>query len=360
MILPPRLGRKRVAPAIALALAILIPGATGAAGLQNLAPASDQQPVHPVFAFHSGFWINLHHVLYGQARIRAQRSTSGGGGADVADREEAAALLRRGDQHSADWNAAVDYYARDLAGRDLQLDHSLVAINDRLAEMEGCSDLNGSSTPTCASGLRPELIAVLERAAPVYRAHGWEEDDRANRDWIAGVAPLVRQVGGLLSEQLAGVYHSQWPREPIRVDVTSYAGLLGAYTSLDPLHITMSSTDPRNQGASGFELLFHESSHELAGAVFDGIARECRARNMPIPRDLWHAVLFYTTGEVVKRTFENAGAPGAPAYTPYAFRYGLFSRGWHSYEQPIVRYWQPYLDGKVDFDRALARLVAGL
>lgn len=142
------------------------------------------------------------------------------------------------------------------------------------------------------------------------------------------------------------------------MDVVSYAGPFGGSTTLDPVHITISSTDARNQGMAGFEILFHEASHALAGAVFAGIAKECRARDMPIPRDLWHALLFYTTGQMVKRLIEQRGA--ASSYTPYAYRYGLYDRGWQDYQRALERYWQPYLDGKVSFDRALSELVEGV
>ena len=138
-------------------------------------------------------------------------------------------------------------------------------INNRLSDMEACPDLEGKSSPTCKSGLRPELIEALERAAPVYRAHWWPEQDRANREWIAQVAPMVQQMGVELSGQLADVYQRPWPASRLRVDVVWYGGPYGAYTTLNPTHVTISSHDARNQGIYGFEVLFHESSHALAG-----------------------------------------------------------------------------------------------
>jgi hypothetical protein len=114
---------------------------------------------------------------------------------------------------------------------------------------------------------------------------------------------------------------------------------------------------------AALEMLFHEASHGIAGGVRDAIARECRARNKPIPRDLWHALLFYTTGDVVRRAVklpETGDGKGGAVYRPYAQRHGLYSRGWQNFERLLERYWQPYLDGKVEFDRAVIRLVAAL
>ena len=119
------------------------------------------------------------------------------------------------------------------------------------------------------------------------------------------------------------------------MDVVWYGGPFGAYTSLNPVHVTISSHDARNQGMYGFEVLFHESSHALAGSVNEAIAREFRERDKPIPRDLWHALVFYTTGELVRRdlaygtiTMTSPRGTGSPTYQPYAARFGLYSGSW--------------------------------
>ncbi len=312
-----------------------------------------EKPQVPAFEFHSGFWVNLHHFLYQQARAHetpgeARAGTPISTGTLSAEEQRA-------------WSAGLDYYLGGFAERDLLFNGDMVLINNRLAEMEPCADLSGRSSPTCASGLRPELIAALESAASVYRAHWWPEHDRANRAWIAAVTPLLHQYGVKLSQQLAEVYESSWPTGALRVDVVHYGGPFGAYTTLEPVHLTISSADPENQGLVALEILFHEASHTLAEAVRDAIARECRQRGKPIPRDLWHALLFYTTGEIVKRTLKPpAGAAPGEEYKPYALRYGLYARGWTNYERALERYWQPYLDGKAEFGTAVARLVSGL
>lgn len=316
-------------------------------------PLEASQGLLPVFEFHSGFWINLHHFLYEQARLRHRRP--------AAEAPVSPDTLTREEQRA--WAAALDFYAGDLSQRDLLLNSDMVNINNRLAEMEACADLSGRSSRECASGLRQEHIAALERAAPVYRARWWPGHDQSNRAWIASVGPMVRQFGAELAQQLAATYHAEWPAGRLQVDVVFYGGPFGAYTSLDPAHLTISSFDPRNQGYAALEVLFHEASHTLAGAVRDAIVRECRARSKPIPRDLWHALLFYTTGEIVKRALnvpDSSAEPNPGNYTPYAYRYGLYARGWNHYQRALERYWQPYLDGKADFDAAVARVVSAL
>src|SRR5260370_15669856 len=159
------------------------------------------------------------------------------------------------------------------------------------------------------------------------------------------------------------------------MDVSAVANAAGAYTTLDPLRVTIASTDPRNQGPAALEVLFHEASHGIATPVEQTIARECRQRDKPIPRDLWHALIFYTTGEVIKPLMDtqgeasedfaapNGAKPGGAssnrtlnasddnspytAFAPNAIRASLHQRGWQHYVEILTRDWQPYLESRV-------------
>jgi hypothetical protein len=340
--------------------------------LAPMQQTSGQESPLPVFEFHSGFWVNLHHFLYLQARLSEGNSSSMNNGRGQASPDEAlASLIDFPEKEIQAWHDAVAFYAKDLARRDLLLNGDMQNINDRLADMETCPDLAGKTSPSCNSGLSPELIQALERAAPVFRLHWWPEQDRANREWIAQVSPLVRRLGVELSGQLADVYQQTWPPNRLRVDVVWYGGGYGAYTSLAPTHVTISSHDARNRGLYGFEVLFHESSHALAGSVSSAIAREFRQRDKPIPRELWHALLFYTTGELVRRDVLYGSAPtlnqqdnqsdnSSPGYQTYATRFGLYSGSWARFRGMLDLYWLPYLDGSISFDTAIARLAAAM
>jgi hypothetical protein len=310
----------------------------------------------PVFELHSGFWMNLHHTLYQQAR--QQRDQQSG-----APKTIPASRLSDAEQRA--WDAAVAYYVANYSGKDLLFSTEMILLKNQLGDFEDCDELSGASKKTCDAGLPPKITQVLDSAAPVYRAHWWLEQDRANRKWIAAVSPLVRNRGLELAQRLAEVYQTKWPTEKIRVDVSPYANSAGAYTTLDPLRVTISSTDPRNQGNAALEVLFHEASHGIAEPVQAAIVRECRQRDKPIPRDLWHALIFYTTGEVIRPVMTSptpdasGDAPGAE-YTPYAVREGLYTRGWDAYLKLLTTFWQPYLEGKSTFDDAIARMVSAL
>jgi len=337
----------------------------GQVATQTTAPVG---PPLPVFEMHSGFWSNLHHFLYLQSRLLKSGSPATRAGRGEAQPDELpVSLIGFPEAEIRAWQDAVAFYSKDLGKRDLQLNGDMEIISNQLSLMETCPDLEGKTTPYCKSGLRPDLVEALERAAPVFRAHWWEQQDHANREWISQVAPLIQKMGVELSGQLADVYQRPWPSQRIRVDVVWYAGPFGAYTFLDPMHITISSHDPRNRGVYGFEVLFHEASHEVAGSVTSAIAHDFRERDKPIPRDFWHALLFYTTGEVVRRdieygsmTFTNEQKNGASEYLPYAARYGLYSGSWEHFRALLDLYWLPYLDGRVSFETAMNRMAADM
>jgi hypothetical protein len=302
-----RYRRCRLLAAALLLAGLAIRGAAPAAA-QDVGPEVPSPP--PAFEFHSGFWVNLHVFLYAQSRIAANDDAQAEQAAFGAQAAAPAPALSPAERQT--WNAAVAYYASDLGQRDLTTSLDFARIADRLGELETCTDLSGRSAQACTSGLRPELIRVLESAAPIYRAHWWPQHDRANRAWIAQAAPPVLQMGADLADRLTAIYQEPWPSGRLRVDVVSYAGSEGAYTTLDPPHLMIASQDPRNQGLYGFEVLFHQASEVLAGGVLKQIDDLCRQRDLLIPRDLGSALLYYTTGYAVQHELAQRRPQDAP------------------------------------------------
>jgi len=346
-----------------------------------VAPSSLAQEVEsiygplPVFEFHSGFWVNLHHFLYHEARARLAARDASTTKASAPTLKAPGPTLTPAEQKT--WDQVIAYYLANYAQKDLLINIDLILLKNQLGDFEDCNELTGHKKPTCDAGLPGNVGPMLEAAAPIYRAHWWADHDRANRRWVARVAPLVREQGVGLSERLADIYQTHWPEEKIRVEVCAYANAAGAYTTLDPLRVTIASTDPRNQGVEALEVLFHEASHDIAQPVEAAIRRECKQRDKPIPRDLWHALIIYTTGEVLRPVVaenpppqQGAGdappqKPAAssppkpnPGQVPYALRDILSQRGWEQYHLLLTLYWQPYLDGKVNFDDAIAHLIS--
>jgi hypothetical protein len=312
----------------------------------------------PVFEFHSGFWVNLHHFLYLQGRMQRERGENALDQAQIVSLSKLASMDGMSADQRRAWNDAVQTYAGSWSSRDLLLNNQMVLINDRLAELEDCPDLAGRAATECTSGIVPQLVMALDKAAPIYRQRWWPEQDRLNREWIAAMTPRLRSLGASLSGALAEIYQSRWPAR-IHVDVVYYAGPQGAYTSLAPVHLVIATSDNRNRNMTGFETLVYEASHTLAGGVEDAIERECRRLQKPIPRDLWHALLLYTTEKRIARLGPGMvlSADAASKSQSSGSITGLEDRGWGNYKLLLERYWQPYLDGRIELDTAVAHLV---
>lgn len=302
----------------------------------------------PLFDFHSSFWVNLHQVLLHEAKLRVGRPDRG---LQSAPPLSAGGMSR---QEEADWNAAVSFYVAHFGTRQQfgpSGDDELIEINDDLvAQPDNGARLN-------PAGLPPGVAAVLQSAAVIYRKYWWPAHEESNERWIALQKGRVRDLGPRLASAMTKDLRQQWPAAPIRVDVCYDVVALGhALTTLRPPHITFSSSDPSNQGLSGFELLFHESSHTYADTLTNALAAEGRTQHKDVA-DLWHATLFYTSGAELRRVLPS---PEQAGFTPYAYRYGVYRGRWSKYRRLLEADWQPYLDGKVDFTSAIHSMVAGL
>jgi len=271
------------------------------------------------FVFHSGLWINLHQFLIEQA-MKTSVPPSG----------------------SQEWDAAVGYYRAEVVKLD-PLGKESARVSLLLSQQK-------SPTALDSTGLPVALAKVLNSAADLYRKRWWPVHDRANRGWVSQLTPQLEKYSDALKQRLLAVYATPWPSGPIRIDVVEYANSTGAYTTLDPIHTTVSSMAQANQGEAGLEIILHETSHALIGKIRTALSDEVRARNRLLTRhDFWHAILFYTTGEIVRRSLDG--------YIPYAVRHGLYERSWPGVAEVLDANWKPYLDGRIDFETAIRRLV---
>ena len=303
----------------------------------------DAAKAQALFDFHSDAWVNLHHVLYEEAlRRHPQR--------DGSPSQSLLPPTQLTPDELAAWATAVSYYDKEfiVAERDLLFDDGLRQIEIALTQPSGESQLSAQ--------VPQALRAALQSAAPVYTKHWWPMHDASNRQVVASLTPSLQKYGARLQSDLAGVYRSAWPRARMRVDVVYYANWAGAYSFVTPAQIALASMpDDRSAGWRKLELLFHEASHALVGQLDADIAAAAQ-RQGRAPEQLWHATLFFTTGEIVRRTLEKDGIAD---YVPYAYYNGLFAADgdWSSYARALEKHWAPYLSGNAGYEPALNALV---
>ena len=289
--------------------------------------------------FHSGFWVNLHHVLYASAWAR--RPDTGNRrligplpsplSADLSEDERQA------------WDAAVRYYDRELADRDLRGGRDMTFIKRALA----AEDLS-------APAIGPELRSMLEGAAPIYRRYHWPGHDRANQEWIQTTARLLRSIERDIVQMHERVYGRSWFASPVRVDIV-WVGR--AYTTLNPVtHATVSPAEGGGvTGWTGLEMVLHEVSHELILPTESALA-DALGNQRDEHGGLWHVVQFYLTGSGLRHVLAGRGID----YSPYLYSTGLFDRAWSNYRKAVEENWEPVVRGSLTRAEAIERTVAAL
>jgi len=282
----------------------------------------------------SNFWVNLHQALFDEAQSGKHFEAQG-----------------MSEFETKLWRDSVNTYRVRFYDRSPIFDDELVRINDALS----------AATDLPPEGFAEPVTKALLSAAPVYRKYRWTTDDRSNKFWISIAGAMIRDAGDDLARDHSRVYGVPFPTR-VRVDVSATAGTYGAYTSDGGsfVHTTISSRDPRYQGYAALEMLLHEASHAIAGAATGAIGSEIAAvgRNsnpklLP-PRELWHAVLYYTSGELTRRALVERGIDD---YTPYVYKQQMFDRAFFGLREPIETFWLPYLDGRMQREAAITAIV---
>jgi hypothetical protein len=278
----------------------------------------------------SNAWVNLHQRLIHEARFNTAPPASLAGDD----------LLK--------WKQAVEAYKVFLGKRNPILDEELVRMN---------AALSATSASKLPASIPAAAAKALESAMPLYRSSQWEEDDRANRFWMAVAEPLLASLGEELAEAHAKAYATPFPTK-ILVDVSPLAWEFGGYTvgEGDHAHTVISSTDPGYQGFKALEMLMHEPSHAIVDATSAAVGSDISKLSKELgvkPRyNLWHAILFYTSGELTRRALARRGVTD---YQPNVL--GMYSRGFGGFKQPLETHWQAFLDGKLSREEAIRRIL---
>jgi hypothetical protein len=294
-----------------------------------------------LFAFRSGFWVNLHHFLYVLGRARAGTPDSRRLAVVKAPADVEGLGSRSVDERAA-WDESIHYYAGGLSTKDAVFDDDLIQITRKLAAAPDDAD-------PASLGIPPDLAATLKLAAPVYRAVWWPRHSRANTARRDDLQARIDRHGAAAVKRLTGLYQTTWPARPRVIDIAAYSNWAGAY-STDGGLIVVASTDEAIAGALGLETLLHESSHQWDEEIEGRLKAIAAKQGKPVPAGLSHAMIFYTSGEIVSEL--------VPGHVPYADKYGIWTRGANPRFKPLLdQYWRPYVRGAGTFEQAAAKLV---
>jgi hypothetical protein len=289
----------------------------------------------PPWELHNSFWMSLHQTLIADAMRSTPRPLP-----DLT-----------GDEQTA-WNQAVGAY-RTAGGRgDMTFARPMLITTDGLTQVA-----DEAVDPLLDVPLRDALMA----AAPIYRRRWWTADAQANGFFIGYAAAMMRDAGAALVRAHEAVYRAKWP-DRVRVYIAPSGGPFGAYTVVGRsggVITTMSSRDAGYSGLRVIEMLLHESSHAIVnptnGPVAAAIAASAKKHGVEAPRDLWHAIIFATSGELTRRALLTRGVPD---YVPSSI--DLFTRVWPGYRGPVEKSWFSYLDGHGTLEDAIDEVVGAI
>src|SRR5450432_3547908 len=215
-------------------------------------------PGKPLFTFHSGFWVNLHHFLYVLGRARndspdSQRRAVSKAPADLDGFNSLKAQERQ------TWDDAIGHYRDGPSRRDVIFDRELSAVTRALAVVDDSAPLTGVDLPA-------PFRETLERAAPIYRKVWWHRHSGSNQARIEELQDLLLRYGRHVSEMLTGAYQKKWPDTGFIVQISAYCNWAGAY-SVASGPIVMASTDEGTAGSEALEAIFHEAMHQWDDAI---------------------------------------------------------------------------------------------
>ena len=252
----------------------------------------------------------------------------------------------------AGWNRAVDYYAEIVSPHAFYerprflLRAYLAGYDDRPVDERSHQFVRIAE-------------AFRDAARPAWLKCRWPAQHVENRRWIDAVRSQLATYEETIAPRLERLYGRAWTGLPIRVDVVETVDWSGANTIILDRggHILISN---QIHGRQALEILFHEASHLLMDRddpVRRALDRAARAANVTLPGDLWHVVLFYVTGQVVREVLAMSGQAG---YTPAL--YDIFGRNprWAGYRSALESALPGYIDGTESLDRAAAELVHDL
>ncbi|HEU4931795.1 MAG TPA: hypothetical protein VFT48_06925 [Pyrinomonadaceae bacterium] len=305
-------------------------------GLVLAVDASSQgKPIFSVkvgrYRLQSNPWVNLHQRLLYAARFEPTTPASLSG------------------DDLTKWNKAVETYRAFLGTRSPIFDAELIRLNAALSE---------TSTSKLPASLPKAAATALEDAMSMYRIAQWEEDDRANRFWIAMAEPMLASAAEELAAAHEKAYGVPFPTD-ILVDVSPFGWEFGAYTVGEGkhAHVVVTSTEQGYQGFAALEMMMHEPSHAIVdgnsnAAIGADLARASRELKIRPYSNLWHAILFYTSGELTRRALAKRGVSN---YQPVIL--GMYERGYRGYRKSLETHWQAYLDGKISREAAIKQIL---
>ncbi len=293
------------------------------------------------YEFHVNYWFNMHNFLWNEAFLQVNEDST------LLDADITTKDLKSIQQ-------AIGYYKSNLVEKDLRTDDYMKSFKEWITALEELP----SSTP----GQFSEHMRQLKLIDPTYQKVLWPGQIKLIQKTLSENLPLVIATEEGYWDRITQVTR-HYIREKARVDVVYMAKATKwnlrnrPYTSIFPTRVVMNVVGENDVKGNWVELLYHESAHSLiltnthfvAGTIND----VAQVHDLKIPRQLWHAYLFYFTGAISQELLK---AQGIEYKRTYMERNEVFS----SYIPTLKTYMKPYLDGQITLSEATKEVIMAL
>lgn len=248
---------------------------------------------------------------------------------------------------------ALKYYEESLIDEDLRRSDYMYAFKTWITS----DDADLSSTPDEFK----KHVNILKEFDVTYKKHFWSKHNNACKEVLQDHLSLILRTEGKYVEQITKLTRQYWQDpEKVNVDLT-YFGNSNArsfrntpYTTDFPTHIVMNVAGQNDVEGSWLEVLYHEAAHHLilgnfyfvAGTINDLV----EAENLKLPSQLWHAYLFYFTGEITKQLLVDNGVNYPKIYMERV-------RVFYSYFPLLEKHLIPYINRNTTLSEATRKFI---
>jgi hypothetical protein len=296
------------------------------------------------FSFHSNAKLNAHLSLYEKSLSCLFAKKPNDSLALFACKNKLSALSPKELQAM---NALLLFYRDSVVKKDLLFDSLQRDLSDRLCATKNSAPKNK---------WQQQVMAQVDEFMPLFKRLYWPAIDSASQAWLRANKEQVARMESSLVPRLEKIYQAPLSKGLIRVDLAGYATWAGAYSYNDTYkHVVVSSLHPSNQNERAAEVMFHETSHFLVDKLVELIRKEAGTRDLRKSQNLWHNMIFYTTGVVMDSWYKNE----AKLYTPFYEQMNFETKfpDFKTSMDACRRYWNPYINGRSSFGDAAKEIV---
>ncbi len=293
------------------------------------------------YSFELNYWFNMHHFAWLESMLRTEIDSS-----QLTGKEHKKARVAV--------DQLVAYYVKGLVHEDLRTSDYM---RDFKQWITGSPDLNNIPEQFI------EHFEQLQKFDPIYQSEFWPGHKKVCLEVLNDNLELVRNTEEQFVEKHTEVTRQFWQEEKIKVDIVYVAKASKwnlrnrPYTSIFPTHVVMNAYGEAEVPGNWVELLYHESAHPLIlpGYYFVGgtIADVATKLSIKPPRQLWHAYLFFFTGEISRELFSQQAVTYPEIYME---RNSVFS----NYLPALKKHLTPYINNKVTLAEATESILLEL